>query len=169
MCRGFLWTRLCLNICPTGLFVLSVIPPVAPVWIGPGHVLHPLSVNRFNAGPVRLASIPHAFDYRIAVLWDGSKPATRTARSRKVERSFLDDVLLLWGQQVAVMFQSMCAFALDVPAAAECVADLHGVSPDVLLAHESWGHVDHAGVACGCRTSDRMVAYVHMIVSDRHD
>ena len=59
------------------------------------------------------------------------------------------------------MFQSMCAFALDVPAAAECVTDLQGVSPDVLLAHEPWGHVDHAGVACGCRTSDRTVAYVH--------
>ena len=62
------------------------------------------------------------------------------------------------------MFQIMCAFALDVPAAAECATVFHGVSPDVLLAHEPWGHVDYAGAAC-----DRTGAYVHTIVSDRHD
>ena len=31
---------------------------------------------------------------------------------------------------------------------------------------ESWGHVDHTGVACGCRSSDRMRAYVHAIAFD---
>ena len=48
-----------------------------------------------------------------------------------------------------LMFQIMCAFARDVPAAATCITDFHGVSPDVLLAYEPWGHVDHASVACG--------------------
>ena len=56
---------------------------VGPVCIGPHHGLHPFSVNRFDAGPVRLASIAHALiDYRIAVLQDVAKPATWTARSR---------------------------------------------------------------------------------------
>ena len=148
---------------------LPVLPPVAPVRIGPGHVLHPFSLNHFDAGPVRLASIAHAFNYRIAVLQGGSKPATRTVHSRRAERIFLDDVSLPWGQQVVVMFQIMCAFALDVPAAAACVTDFYGVSPDVLLAYEHWGQVEYAGVACGCRTSDRMGAYVHTIASDHHD
>ena len=92
-------------------------------------------VNCFDDGPVRLASIAYA-GYLIAVLRDGSKPATHTAHSRKAEHSFLDDVSLTRGQQVAVMFQIMCAFALDVPATAECATDFHGVSPYVLLAYE---------------------------------
>ena len=45
----------------------------------------------------------------------------------------------------------------------------YGVSPDGLLAYEPWGHVNHAGVACGCHTSDRMGAYVHAIASDCYD
>ena len=74
------------------------------------------------------------FNYRIDVLRDGIKQDAHTTHSRKVEHSFLDDVLLPWGQQVAVKFQIVCALALDVPAAAECVMDFHGISPNVLLA-----------------------------------
>ena len=99
------------------------------------------------------------------MLWDGIKQATRTARSRKAERSLLDNVSLPWGQQVAVVFQTVCALALDVPAAAESATDFTGVFLYVLLAYELWGHVDHAGVACGCRSSDQMGAYVHAVVS----
>ena len=33
---------------------------IAPVYVDSGHGLHPFSVNRFDAGPVRLASIVHA-------------------------------------------------------------------------------------------------------------
>ena len=62
-----------------------------------------------------LASIAHAFNYHVAVLRDGAKQVTRTARSRKAEHGFLEDVSLPWGQQVAVMFQIMCALVLDVP------------------------------------------------------
>ena len=122
-------------------------------------------MNRFDAGPVRLASIAHAFNYRVAVLRDGIKQATRTARSKKVKRSFLDDVSLTLGQQVEVMFQIVCALALDVPAAAGRITDVHGVSPDMLL---SYGHADHAGVACGCRSSDRTRVYVHAVAT-AHD
>ena len=45
--------------------------------IDENHVLHPFFRNRFDAGPVRLGSIMHAFSYRIAVLRDGAKPALR--------------------------------------------------------------------------------------------
>ena len=113
--------------------------------------------------PVRLASIVHAFNYRVAVLWDGAKPALQTARSRRAERGFLNDVSLPWGQQVAVMFQILCALVLDVPAAAECLTNFQGASPNVLLAFEPWGRVDHMGVECRSRSSDRTGAYDHAI------
>ena len=50
------------------------------------------------------------------------------------------------------MFQILCTLVLDAPTSAEWLTDFHGVSPEVLLAFEPWVHVDHAGVACGCRT-----------------
>ena len=67
------------------------------------------------------------------------------AALRKAERCFLDDVARPWGQQVAVMFQILCALVLDVPDAAECLTNFNGVSHDVLLDFEPWGHVDHYG------------------------
>ena len=82
------------------------------------HGLHPFSVNRFDPGSVRLASIVHAYDYRAAVLRDDTKAASRNARSQRAERSILTDVSLPWGQQVAVIFQVLCDL---VPAAAECL------------------------------------------------
>ena len=39
------------------------------------HVLHPLFHHRLNFGPIRLISIAHAFNYRIAILRDGAKLA----------------------------------------------------------------------------------------------
>ena len=39
------------------------------------HVLHPFFTNQFDAGPVCLASIVHAFNYQITMLRDGAKPA----------------------------------------------------------------------------------------------
>ena len=67
---------------------LPVIPPMVPLCIDTGHGLHPFSGNRFYAGPVRLASIVHAFHYRVPVFWDGAKPALRTSHSLKEERCF---------------------------------------------------------------------------------
>ena len=86
---------------------------------------------------------------------------------RRAERGFLDDVSLPWGQQLAVMFQILCALVLDVPAVADCLTNCHGVSPDVLLAVEPWGHVYHTGIEYGCRSSDRMGAYVHTLAFDQ--
>ena len=119
----------------------SSLPLLPLIQIGPGHMLHPFSVNHFDAGPVCLASIAHAFNYRVAMLRDGIKQATRTSRSKKAERSFLDDVALPW---VIVR-----ALAGDVPAASGCITDFHSVSPDVLLSYEPWGHAHHACVNCG--------------------
>ena len=102
------------------------------------------------------------------MLRDGIKQTTRTARSKKAEHSFLDDVSLPWSQHVAVMSKIVCALALDVPAAAGCATDFHGISPYVLLSYKTWGHANHAGTACGCRSSDRTGAYVHAIAT-AHD
>ena len=127
----------------------------------------PPSVTRFEPGPVRLMSIAHAFNYRIAVLQSGIKQAARTAHSKKAERCFLDGVSLTWGQQVAVMFQIVCTLTLAVPAVAGGVTDFHGSSPDVLLSSEPWGHADHTGITCRCRSSDQTGAYIH--AADRGD
>ena len=42
---------------------LPIMPPMVPVCIDSGHGLHLFFGNRFDAGPVRLTSIVHAFNY----------------------------------------------------------------------------------------------------------
>ena len=64
---------------------------------------------------------------------------------------------------MAVMFQIVCALVLDVPAPAECFTNVHGVSPNVLLSCEPWGHINHSGSECCCRSSNHTGAYVHEI------
>ena len=61
------------------------------------------------------------------------------------------------------MFQIVCDLVLDVPEVVVCLAALQAVSPSVLLAFEQWGHVDHSGVDCICRSSNRTRTYVHGI------
>ena len=116
--------------------------------------LHPLSVHKLDSGPIRLATITHAFNYRVAVMRDGV--SIRVGRSRKVEGRFLTNTDLSWGQQVAVMFQIISTMTL-----VKGIAGLRGVSPDVQLYSEPWGHVNHSDVNCACLSSDRMAAYVH--------
>ena len=81
----------------------------------------------------------------------------QTARSRRAERGFLTDVSLPWGQQVALMFQIVCALFLDVP----------GVSPNVVLPVEPWGQDDHIGAGCGCFSIERTGAYVYELTIGR--
>ena len=52
-------------------------------------VLHPFFPQKSDAGPVRLMTIAHAFNYRMAVLRNGGKSAVRVARARKAEECFL--------------------------------------------------------------------------------
>ena len=39
--------------------------------------LHPFFVHRLDVGPIRLTTIAHTFNYRVAVLRDGVKSAAR--------------------------------------------------------------------------------------------
>ena len=94
-------------------------------------VLHPFKLHKLDAGPIRLMTIAHAFNYRMAVLRDGVKSAARGGRSRKAEDCFLTDTDLSWGHQVAVMFQIISTLALELPSFLEALADIRGVSPDV--------------------------------------
>ena len=48
------------------------------------------------------------------------------------------------------MFEILSALVLDVLTAAERLTNIRGISPNVLLAFEPWGHVDHAGGECPC-------------------
>ena len=41
--------------------------------------LHPFFMHRLDVGPICLTTIAHAFNYRVAVLQDGVKSATRVA------------------------------------------------------------------------------------------
>ena len=94
----------------------------------------------------------------MAVLRDGVTSAIRVGRSRKAEGGILTDTDLSWGHQVAVMFQIMSTLALEVPAFLQGIDGLRGVSPNVQLYSELWGHND---VNCACLSSDRTAAYVH--------
>ena len=116
-----------------------------------------------------LASISHAFNYRVAVLRDGVKPAVRIGHSRKAERQFLEDVSIPWDQQVAVMFQIVSVLVLDVRDAAVSLDEFQGVSPNVLLACEPWGNLDHTGVDCHCLSSDRTGTCVHALSQEPAD
>ena len=134
---------------------VSVLPLMCSVCVNLSHGIHPFSGNRFDAGPVCLASIVHAFNYQVTVLRDGVKLALRTGRSRKAERGILDNVSLPWDQQVAVMFQILSALVLDVSAEAESLVKIRGIPPNLLLPFEPRGHIDHAGSECHCLSSDR--------------
>ena len=123
--------------------------------------LHPFFIHRLDAGPIRLAMIAHAFNYRVAVLRDGVRSAAHVGRSGKAEGRILEDTDISCGHQVAVMFQIVSALALEVPAFLQNIENLWGVSPDVHLLCEPWGHVDHSGGDCECLSSNRTGAYDH--------
>ena len=71
--------------CPASL------APHMSIRIADSHVLHPLFHHRLDVGPLRLTSIAHAFNYRIAVLRDGVKLAARVSRSRRAARQILEN------------------------------------------------------------------------------
>ena len=77
-------------------------------------ILHPFFMHRLDVGPIRLTTYAHAFNYRVAVLPDGVKSATRVGRSQRAAERFLEDGGIPWGHQVAVMFQIVSALALDL-------------------------------------------------------
>ena len=50
--------------------------------------LHPFFTHRLDSGPIRLTTIAHAFNYRVAVLRDSVRSATHVSRSRRVGDEF---------------------------------------------------------------------------------
>ena len=124
-------------------------------------VLHPFYVHKLDSGPVRLMTIAHAFNYRVAVLWDGARSAIRIGQSRKTETCFLTEVNISWGQQVTVMFQIVSTMMIEVPAIAALMRELKGESPNIQLYSEPWGHGEHCDTDCSFLSSDRTASYVH--------
>ena len=59
------------------------------------------------------------------------------------------------------MFQIVSTLALEVLAFRQNIDNLRDVSPDVQLACEPWGHVNHSDGNCECLSSDRTGAYIH--------
>ena len=113
---------------------------------------------------MRLMTIAHAFNYRVAVLRDGVRSAIRVGRSRKAETCFLKDANITWGQQVTVMFQIVSTLMEEVPAFALRMRELQGEAPNVDLKDNPWGHVEHCEAKCTCLESDRTGAYVHCLL-----
>ena len=73
----------------------------------------------------------------------------------------LENIGFPWGHQVAVLFQIVCALVSEVPSVLLDHEILHGLSPNVTLACEPWGHMDHGGGGCECLSSNSTRAYVH--------
>ena len=97
--------------------------------------LHPFFTHRLDAGPIRLATIAHAFNYRVVVLRDGVKSAAPV--KRRDDRHFMGTA---GGCHVSEsVYTRWCLHALEVPAFRQNIVHLRGVSPDVQLACEPWG------------------------------
>ena len=117
-----------------------------------------------DSGPVRLMTIAHAFNYRMAVLRDGVRSAVRVGRSRKAEKCFLTDANISWGQQVAVMFQIVSTLVEEVPDFASEMNKLQGVQPRLQLLNSPRVHGVQCVEKCDCLMSDRVDAYVHCLI-----
>ena len=127
-------------------------------------VIHPFHVHKMDSGPVRLMTIAHAFNYRVAVLRDGVRSALRVGRSRKAEKCFLANRHISWGQQVAVMFQIVSTLMEEVPAFASRMRELRGEHPLMQFVNDPWGHDEKCVGECDCLVSDRTGAFVHCLI-----
>ena len=59
------------------------------------------------------------------------------------------------------MFQIVSTMVLELPSFLAELENLRGVSPNVYLHCEPWGHITHEDINCDCQSSDRTAAYVH--------
>ena len=78
---------------------------------------------------------------------------------------FLLNSDIQWGQQVAAMFQIVSTMVLELPSFLEELEELRGMSPNVLLNSEPWGHDNHEDVAWECQASDRIAAYDNLHIN----
>ena len=131
---------------------ISVPTPVESraVRIDSSCVIHPFYIHKMDSGPVRLMTIAHTFNYRVAVLRDGVRSAVRVGRSRKAETCLLREVNISWGQQVTVMFQIVSTLMGEVPAFTLRMRELQGEPPDVQLEDDPWGHLENCDANCAC-------------------
>ena len=72
--------------------------------------LHLFLTHRLDAGPIGLTTIAHAFNYRVDVLRDAVKSATRVCRSRRAEGRILEDTDVPWGSSSCchVLVSALC-------------------------------------------------------------
>ena len=117
-------------------------------------------------------TLPINDDHSCVQLQDGcfaewGKSAVKVARAQKAEECFILNSDIQWGQQVAVMFQIVSTMALELPSFLEGLGILKGMSPNVQLTFEPWGHDNHEDVDCECQASDRTAAYVHDLTVNR--
>ena len=136
----------------------------ALVTLDSSSVIHPFHVHKLDSGPVRLMTVAHAFNYRVAVLRDGVRSALRVGRSRKAERCFLTNANIPWGQQVMVMFQIVSTLMAEVPEFELVMRELQGIQPYIQLEDDIWGHGGKCGEACACLLTDRTEAFVHCLI-----
>ena len=136
----------------------------ALVTLDSSSVIHPFHVHKLDSGPVRLMTVAHAFNYRVAVLRDGVRSALRVGRSRKAERCFLTNANIPWGQQVMVMFQIVSTLMAEVPEFELVMRELQGIQPHIQLEDDIWGHGGKCGEACACLLTDRTEAFVHCLI-----
>ena len=136
----------------------------ALVTLDSSSVIHPFHVHKLDSGPVRLMTVAHAFNYRVAVLRDGVRSALRVGRSRKAERCFLTNANIPWGQQVMVMFQIVSTLMAEVPEFELVMRELQGIQPHIQLEDDIWGHDGKCGEACACLLTDRTEAFVHCLI-----
>ena len=81
-------TDMDVTLAPLISILVSVEPPVLRV--DSSCMLHPFYVHKLDSGQVRLMTIAHAFNYRVAILRDGVRSAIRIGRSRKAENMLSD-------------------------------------------------------------------------------
>ena len=160
-----------MDVTSTPLIAVPIPVESRVVRIDSSCVIHPFYIHKMDSGPVRLMTIAHAFNYRVAVLRDGVRSAVRVGLSRMTETCFLKDVNISWGQQVTVMFQIVSTLMEEVPAFALRMRELQGESPNVQLMDNPWGHVEQCVAKCNCRQSDRTGAYIHCLLprTDKSD
>ena len=65
------------------------------------------------------------------------------------------------------MFQIVSTMALELPSFLGELEKLRGMSPNVQLQCEPWGHNNHEDIDCECQASDRTAAYVHDLTVNR--
>ena len=88
--------------------------------------LHPFFVYRLDVGPIRAYNNCSCVQLSRRGFAGWRKIGGGVVRSRRAAGWISEDIGLPWGHQVAVMFQIVCALALEVPSVLLDIESLHG-------------------------------------------